>query len=173
MLFSQAQLNPIELEPLISIQLFGHKPAYQPGATLRCDYQLDAIDRDSLQAIEASVLWYTQGKGDEDLGVHYFERRTPSDCADGDLRQLRSFSIELPNSPLSYEGEILQIRWCVRLRVFAKAGRKYTAEHEFQLAVLDENVPLDQGRIAPGVLLEGDSIGTPSSVAREIAGKPS
>ena len=163
MLFSQTQLqhNPLELEPLISIQLFGHKPAYQPGAVLRCDYQLDAVDSRDLQAIEASVLWYTEGKGDEDLGVHYFERRSPADCSEldeygrGDLRQLRSFVVELPNSPLSYEGEILQIRWCVRLRVFAANGREYTAEHDFQLANLSGDFPLDRGRIAPGVLGEG------------------
>ena len=165
MLFSQSQApkNPIELEPLISIQLFGHKPAYQPGAVLRCDYQVDAMDRDALQAIEASVLWYTEGKGDEDLEVHYFERRSPSDCEDGDLRPLRSFSVELPNSPLSYEGEILQIHWCVRIRLFAKGGQEYTSEHEFLLTALDNEVPLDQGRIAPGVIFEEND---PSHVAR-------
>ena len=45
MLFTPAQTTKrIKIEPLISIQLFGHKPAYMPGGTLRCDYQVDAVD---------------------------------------------------------------------------------------------------------------------------------
>ena len=63
------------MEPLLSIQLFDHLPAYQPGDWLKCDYQIDAVDRGEVQAVEASVLWYTEGKGDEDMGVHFFERR--------------------------------------------------------------------------------------------------
>ena len=121
------------IEPLISIQLFGHTPAYEPGGTLRCDYQIDAVDGDDLDAIEASVLWYTEGKGDEDMGVHYFERRLPADVEEGDLRQLRSFQSILPNSPLSYEGELLNIQWCVRVRIYLTGGKQAHADHLFRL----------------------------------------
>ncbi len=124
------------MEPLLSIQLFDHLPAYQPGDTLRCDYQIDAVDRGEIQAVEASVLWYTDGKGDEDMGVHYFERRVAGEGDEGDLRQLRSFSTPLPNSPLSYNGSILQIHWCVRLRAFLPKGKESTLDHPFYLGTL-------------------------------------
>ena len=121
------------MEPLISIQLYGHLPAYQPGDILKCDYQIDAIQRGDLQAIEASVLWYTEGKGDEDMGVHFFERRVAADVEDGDLRRLRSFRTPLPNSPLSYNGHILQIHWCVRIRAFMRQGKETSLDHPFRL----------------------------------------
>jgi hypothetical protein len=121
------------MEPLISIQFAGNKSSYQPGELLECDYQIDAIDREELQAIEASVLWYTEGKGDEDMAVHYFERRVPADAEEGDLRRLRRLRTALPNSPRSYTGMILNIRWCVRVRVFLPRGRHVHLERPFQL----------------------------------------
>ena len=137
LLFTPAHTTKrIKIEPLISIQLFGHKPAYLPRDTLRCDYQIDAVDKEDLQAVEASVLWFTEGKGDEDMGVHYFERRVPADAEERDLRQLRSFAIELPNSPLTYDGEILQINWCVRVRVFLQGGKEASSDHGFRLGLL-------------------------------------
>jgi hypothetical protein len=120
-------------EPLISICLEGQKKHYQPGDELACEYQIDAVEATDLQAVEASVLWYTEGKGDEDLSVHYFERRTPTDADDGDLRPLRRFRTRLPNSPLSYRGAILNVCWCVRVRAFLQRGKDVSADHHFQL----------------------------------------
>ena len=58
------------------------------------------------------------------MGVHFFERRLPTDADDGDLRPMRRLRTRLPNSPLSYRGAILSIRWCVRLRLFSAAARR-------------------------------------------------
>lgn len=121
------------MEPLLSIQLFDYLPSHMPGDTLRCDYQIDAVEEGEVQAVEISVLWYTEGKGDEDMGVHFFERLVANDDAGEDLRQLHSFSVALPNSPLSYQGELLEIRWCVRLRAFLRRGRSSTLDHPFWL----------------------------------------
>ena len=121
------------MEPLLSIQLFDHLPSYLPNSILKCDYQIDAIKQDELQAIEASVLWYTEGKGDEDLAVHYFERRVAADVEDGNLLALRSFETRLPSSPLSYSGKIVQIHWCVRLRAFLRKGKESSLDHPFWL----------------------------------------
>jgi hypothetical protein len=120
-------------EPLISICLEGQRKQYQPGDDLTCEYQIDAVDAVDLHAVEASVLWYTEGKGDEDLSVHYFERRTASDTDDGDLRPMRRFRTRLPNSPLSYRGAILNVCWCVRVRVFLRRGKDVWADQPFQL----------------------------------------
>ena len=78
-------------------------------------------------------MWYTEGKGEEDLGVHFFERRLPADADDGDLRPMRRLRTRLPNSPLSYRGAILSIHWCVRLRLFLRRGREYVVEQPFTL----------------------------------------
>jgi hypothetical protein len=122
----------LTVEPLLSIQLFDHLPSHMPGDLLRCDYQIDAVGENEVQSIEASVLWYTEGKGDEDMGVHFFQRHVANDGIE-DLRQLRSFTSKLPNSPLSYQGELLEIRWCVRLRAFLKRGRSVALDHPFWL----------------------------------------
>ena len=121
------------MEPLISIQIQEFRPSFRPGELLTVDYQIDAVAKGDLQAVEASVLWFTEGKGGEDLGVHYFERRVPGDAEDRDLRSWRRFQLNLPNSPMTYEGFLLKIRWCVRIRVFLKHGKQVVSEHPFVL----------------------------------------
>jgi hypothetical protein len=120
------------MEPLISIVLDQNQRRYQPGELLTCEYQVDAVQADDLQAVEASVLWHTEGKGDEDFSVHWFERRLPQEGA-SDLRPLHRISTRLPNSPLSYDGPIVKVRWQVRVRVFLRGGKDYYSEKPFQL----------------------------------------
>lgn len=122
-----------EDEPLLSICLADSRRHYGVGDELVCEYQIDAVDAADIQAVEASVLWITEGKGEEDMGVHFFERRLPGDAEDGDLRPMRRFRTRLPNSPLSYWGAILTIRWCVRLRLFLRRGRETVLEYPFTL----------------------------------------
>ena len=130
------------LEPLLSLCLVGSKRSYAAGDELVFEYQVDAIDAAEIQAVEASIVWYTEGKGEEDMGVHFFERRLPGDAEDGDLRPMRRLRTRLPNCPLSYTGAILSIRWCVRLRLFARRGREFVSEHPFTLG----SVPIVQPR---------------------------
>jgi len=85
-----------------------------------------------------SVLWHTEGKGDEDMSVHCFERIEPSDEELVDFRQPRRFSSMLPASPLSYEGAIIKIRWCVRVRVFLARGRELARDVPFRLGRVPE-----------------------------------
>ncbi len=121
------------MEPLISIRIRDHQRPFQPGEALHCEYQLDAVEAAEIQAIEASVLWHTEGKGDEDLAVHYFERLLPSDVDERDLRALRELTARLPSSPLTYAGVMLKIRWCVRVRAFLRRGREVFFEQTFAL----------------------------------------
>jgi hypothetical protein len=120
-------------EPLLSICLGGGRKHYSGGDDITVEYQVDAIELAEIQAVEASILWFTEGKGEEDLGVHFFERRLPADAEDGDLRPLRRFTIPLPNSPLTYDGAIVRIRWCVRLRLFARRGKEYVLDYPFTI----------------------------------------
>lgn len=124
------------MEPLISVGLRPPRQIFEPGEALEFEYQIDAVEPEDVQAVEASVLWYTEGKGDEDLAVHYFERRLPADAEDGNLCPLRQVATVLPNSPLSYSGAIVKIRWCVRVRVFLRRGKETFLELPFQLGTV-------------------------------------
>ena len=128
-------------DPLLSLCIVGGRSAFAAGDELLAEYQLDAVDPAEIQAVEASVLWYTEGKGEEDMGVHFFERRLPADESDGDLRPMRRVRTRLPNSPLSYSGAILCIRWCVRLRLFLRRGRDYVLEQPFTLGSVPAVLP--------------------------------
>jgi hypothetical protein len=123
---------------LVSIKIDQRPMAHAPGEMLNGEYQIDAVEATELNAVELSVLWYTEGKGDEDLGVHHFERRTDEDEDPTPLTELRKFSVALPGSPLSYEGVLIKLRWCVRVRVFLKTGRNYFAELPFRLGTVPE-----------------------------------
>lgn len=121
------------MKPLISIQLRDGQGPYMPGDELECRYQIDAVELQELQAVEASVLWYSEGKGEEDLAVHAFQRHVPADVDDRDLRRWTTLSTRLPNSPLSYDGVILKIHWCIRVRVFGVQGKEASTELPFRL----------------------------------------
>lgn len=128
-------------EPLLSLCIVGPKRQFAAGDELICEYQIDAVDPGEIQAVEASVLWHTEGKGEDDLGVHFFERRLPSDADGGDLRPMRRLRTRLPNSPLSYVGAILNIQWCVRLRLFLRRGREYLVEQPFTVGSVPAVLP--------------------------------
>jgi hypothetical protein len=128
-------------EPLLSLCLAGTDRNFAAGDELVCEYQIDAVEAADIQAVEASVLWYTEGKGEEDMGVHFFERRLPADADDGDLRPMRRLRTKLPNSPLSYRGAIVSVVWCVRLRLFLRRGREYVVEEPFTLGSVPPILP--------------------------------
>ncbi len=129
------------MEPLLSLCIVGPRHVFSAGDELVCEYQIDAVDPTDIQAVEMSVLWYTEGKGEDDLGVHFFERRLPSDADEGDLRPMRRLRTRLPNSPLSYRGAIISVQWCARLRLFLRRGREYVIEHPFTLGAVPPALP--------------------------------
>ena len=85
-------------------------------------------------------MWCTEGKGSEDLGVHLFESVTREQLTERPLNQPRHVSTVLPCYPLSYEGRMMKIRWCVRLRLYLSDGREITAEQPFYLGHLTVEV---------------------------------
>lgn len=129
------------MEPLVSIQIQREPPHFSPGEMIICDYQIDAVAKEDLISVEASILWYTEGKGDEDMGVHFFERRLPADVEENDLRAWRRFETKLPNSPLSYDGDLISVHWCVRVRAFLRQGRQYHHDLKFLLGDVDAIQP--------------------------------
>ena len=129
-------------DPAITIRLDGNGRAYQPGETLAGEYRLESIDPSQIKAVEVSVLWLSEGKGDEDLAVHEFHRYNGESGEPLDAARPGRFSTVLPRSPLSYEGVIVKLRWCVRVRAFLHNGREVVGQRTFQLG----NVPATKVR---------------------------
>jgi hypothetical protein len=119
-----------------SLRLIGESRTYEPGQTLTGEYFVDIADPRRIKSVEVSVLWFTEGKGDEDMAVHFFERLANDNEQFVDLRRTQQFKTQLPNSPLSYDGVIVKIHWCVRLRVFLRRGQEFVAEQPFQLGTI-------------------------------------
>ncbi|HEX3871084.1 MAG TPA: hypothetical protein VHV77_11640 [Pirellulales bacterium] len=120
-------------DAVITIQFDDDRRVYQPGETLSGHFHVASISTAEPQVIELSVLWYTEGQGDEDLAVHYFQRFAAEAETMADLRRTQSFNTTLPNSPLSYDGILVRIYWCVRVRLFMARGKEVVTEEPFRL----------------------------------------
>lgn len=123
-------------QPCVHISLDDHARSFNPGDALKGQFHVEGIASQELRAAELSVLWHTEGKGDEDMSVHFFERLDLQNGEPIDLRQPRPFRTILPNSPLSYSGFIVKICWCVRVRVFLTRGKELSLEVPFRLGTV-------------------------------------
>ena len=132
----------IKPNPRISVTFNHENIQYSGGDQLQAHYIVEGVESQGISAVERSVVWYTEGKGEEDLGVIFFERIQLERRKDGTQTSSVSLSTDhltgalatdLPQSPLSYEGIIVKIRWCVRVRVFFRSGRDFVSEHIFFL----------------------------------------
>jgi hypothetical protein len=123
---------------MIGLRLCQPQGCYLPSMEFQCRWHVERISLDQVDRLEASVLWYTEGKGETDLGVAAFQRLD----RDAVLRASgRGFlQTQLPASPLSYEGRLLRVRWCVRLRLFLLDGREIVAQQPFYLGALTRDV---------------------------------
>jgi hypothetical protein len=137
--------------PRVTVSFASDQAEYAPGDMLETSYRVAAIDPATITTVERSVVWYTEGKGEEDFGVVFFDRLLagssdamsdePTASAAVDWPS-GSFSSRLPSSPLSYEGLIVKIRWCIRVRLFFSSGRDFVSEHVFFLGDIPVARPL-------------------------------
>lgn len=120
-------------EPAVIIRLEGNGRYYRPGENLSGEYAFEELSADQIKALEVSVLWHTEGKGDEDMAMHKFWRTDPEIGDIIDPQRPVRFETVLPNSPLSYDGEIVKVRWCVRVRAYLHRGKEVFGQKEFRL----------------------------------------
>lgn len=121
--------------PVVTLQFDRADRHYKPGDALTARYRIEGLGDEPIEAVEHSVLWYTEGKGEEDLGVHFFQRIDGGPArteGDGTV----TFQTRLPASPLSYEGVIVKVRWCARVRIFFRTARDFVSEHVFEVGRL-------------------------------------
>lgn len=139
--------------PSVIIQFERQPYRFEPGEDAAGSFRLVDVNAEEVNRLEFSILWYTEGKGDEDMGVHFFAPLAAEDgfgsmesaseisdekkarsyvkrIHDGDELLFR-FTAPLPASPLSYYGKILKIHWCARVRLFLKNGREVKSERIF------------------------------------------
>ena len=124
-------------EPTVEISV-NQNQHFEPGSILSSEYIVELAPETDLAAIESSVIWVTEGKGEEDIGVHFFERRNQASFTTDTFDRPQRLSTVLPQSPLSYEGRILRVRWQVRIRLFFVGGREFIADYPFRLSVTGE-----------------------------------
>jgi hypothetical protein len=120
-------------DPTVIIRFDGNGRVYRPGDTLAGEYCIAPLSPDQIKAVEVSVLWFSEGKGDEDLAVHAFWRFSAEAGDEVAWDQPARFSTVLPNSPLSYEGQIVKLQWCVRVRAFLHRNREVVGQKTFRL----------------------------------------
>ena len=135
------------VEPQLELRLNSLQPCFEPSALLEAEFRVVTPDIDSIAGVEVSVLWFTEGKGSEDLEVHFFQRLSVGEVRLGNVSSLKNeadytqlFSTRLPESPLSYEGKLVKIRWCVRVRLFLVDGREIVAQQPFYLGTVTREV---------------------------------
>jgi hypothetical protein len=71
---------------------------------------------------------------------HHFERLVDEPTRPLDLRIPRRFATVMPASPLSYDGVIVKVCWCVRVRLYLSQGQETVTEIPFSFG----NVPAGQ-----------------------------
>jgi hypothetical protein len=103
--------------PVVSLQFDRADRRYEPGDWIAARYRIEGLGDEPIEA------------------VHFFERATDGKTAtDGDGAV--SFRTRLPASPLSYEGVIVKVRWCARVRIFFRTARDFVSEHVFEVGRL-------------------------------------
>jgi hypothetical protein len=94
--------------PSLTIQLESDKTAFRPGDRVAGTVSWKLEDRP--KQVELRLLWYTQGKGDEDAGLietMTFAQPSPTDR--------RSFHFTLPAAPYSFSGSLISLIWALEL----------------------------------------------------------
>lgn len=121
------------IAPTITLKLDATGGGYRPGQRLSGHFLVEGAVPWPVRSAELSVLWYTAGQGEEDFSVHHFERFVDEPGRPLELRLPHRFATTLPPSPLSYDGRLVKVCWCVRLRIYPQQGPEVLQEAAFRL----------------------------------------
>ncbi len=94
-------------ERFMSLEIRLEETALEPGTELRgrVDWRAEG---DAVESVVVSLLWYTEGKGTEDVDiVEQVDVEYPS------VHGSREFSFRLPDFPWSFSGTLVSVVWAV------------------------------------------------------------
>jgi hypothetical protein len=114
------------------LKIDGEQARFHPGDKLcgTADWRLEK----AVRAIEVRLIWFTQGKGTQDMQI--VDRRrweTPA------LDAKEEFEFALPEAPHSFSGKLITLSWAVEL-VVEKANESRRVE--FILSPYDAEIEL-------------------------------
>ena len=91
----------------MSLEIHLEETALEPGSELRGRVDWRA-EKGFAESVTVTLLWYTEGKGTEDVGiVDQVEVEHPSRQGGHD------FSFRLPDFPWSFSGTLISLIWAV------------------------------------------------------------
>lgn len=118
----------------LGIELAKEQGGYRPGEHLRGAAGW-ALDRQTgAAAIELRLVWFTEGKGDQDVEIvahERWERPAPDDQ--------KTFDFRLPAGPYSFSGKLVTLVWALELVVLPKGE---SAQKRFTLSPSGEEISL-------------------------------
>ncbi|HMP79534.1 MAG TPA: hypothetical protein PKD54_08790 [Pirellulaceae bacterium] len=92
----------------LEIQSQDARTAFEPGEdiVLVAHWELDS----TIDALEARLVWFTQGKGTQDIGLAWRHRwdRPP-------LVGHEAISVVLPEGPYTFSGSLISLSWRLEL----------------------------------------------------------
>ncbi len=116
------------------IEIDGRRTTFAPGTLVSgsAHWELETPP----ESVELSLFWYTEGKGDRDVGEA--ARATFNAPAQGDQRP---FALSLPTTPISFSGQLISVVWALEL--VAEPGEQ-TVRLEILVSPSGEEVHLAQ-----------------------------
>lgn len=92
----------------LTLRTLDNRTAFSPGEEIAvvAEWQLD----NPSPAAELRLVWYTQGKGDEDIHI---VARTAIPAPRATRSHL--WKVLLPNSPYSFSGKLITLTWALEL----------------------------------------------------------
>ena len=92
----------------LSIDLDGDRRDFRPGDTIRGRVHWSFADPP--RALDLRLFWYTQGKGDQDVGIARKVRIDAPPPAGS-----KPFNLIAPSGPYSFSGKLISLTWALEL----------------------------------------------------------
>ncbi len=89
---------------------------YHPGETLEAFIQVRPDIQINCRDVEIRVGWHTEGTGDRNSHTHFVDMAGVTSLSPDSVLE-HEISCQLPDSPWSYQGELIQIVWAVYVKI--------------------------------------------------------
>ena len=84
------------------------RSAYSPGETLGVQAFWNLLER--VERVDINLVWYTEGRGDQDLSLVQQHR-----ISNPSLSDRIEVSFEIPAGPYSFAGKLITLHWAIEI----------------------------------------------------------